>query len=263
MKKIFLPLLLMIFMLIAGGCSMGGDEESDKKIVVGLDDEYAPFSFRNERGELIGFDIDLAKEVARRMNVDVEFKGIPWDTKYDELESGKIDIIWSGFNITPERKEHVIFSRPYMENRQVIIVAKGNDLEIISVADLAGKIVGTQLSSPAEYFINQEAILRDSFAQFVTYDNYKHVFESLAAGELDAVICDELVARYEMNRHQDIFEAIEATIGYTTEVAIGFRKDDTALRDKVQEVLDEMIRDGTAEEISEQWFHADLIKQKR
>ena len=260
MKKIFL-LIIMIFLVT--GC--GGDEGKggNRTIIIGLDDEYAPFGFRDDKGELVGFDIDLAEEVAKRMNVEVEYKGIAWNAKFNELDSGKIDIIWSGFNITPERKEQVIFSKPYMENRQVIIVSAGDGATVVSAADLAGKVVGTQLSSPADYFINREPELKNSFVKFVTYDNYKHVFEALAAGEVDAIVCDELVARYEMSRHAGKFKAVEATVGLPTEVGIGFRKSDTELRDKVQAAFDEIVKDGTASDISVKWFQADLIKWKR
>ena len=123
MKKIFLPFLLMIF--IVTGC--GGEEKSDEvksarysgKINVGIDDAFAPMSFRDENGELVGFDIDLAKEVAKRMGAKFEFKPIEWDKKEDEIKSGNIDMIWSGCDIVDEYKEYMIFSKPYMDNRQV------------------------------------------------------------------------------------------------------------------------------------------------
>lgn len=150
-----------------------------------------------------------------------------------------------------------------MQNRQVILVAKGNGDDIISKDDLEGKIIGTQLGSPADGFINQDETLKKSFAKFITYDNYEHVFEALAAGEVDAVVCDELVVRYEMNRHPDKFETIEAMVGSVTDVAVGFRKSDTALRDRFQRVFDEIIADGTAQKISLKWFNADLIKSRR
>lgn len=95
MKKFLVPLLLMIFMLT--GCTHPGM----KKIIVGLDDKYPPFGFRDEHGRLVGFDIDLAEEVAKRMGMKFEFKGIDWNQKYEELDRGNVDIIWSGFNVMP------------------------------------------------------------------------------------------------------------------------------------------------------------------
>ncbi|MBR4151571.1 MAG: amino acid ABC transporter substrate-binding protein [Selenomonadaceae bacterium] len=266
MKKIlFYALLITNCALLLAGCggnkNLQDDAENDfEKLIIGLDDAYPPFGFRDENNEIIGFDIDLANEVADRIGVEIEFKGIDWNKKYEELDGGLIDVIWSGFNITPEREEHVIFTKPYMLNRQVILVAKGNKPGIVTASDLAGKVVGTQLSSPADDFINKDKELKDSFAKLVTYDNYKHAFEALSKGEVEAIVCDELVVRYEMSRHHDKFETVEATIGTVTEIGVGFRKKDTALRDRVQSALDEIIKDGTAEKISEEWFQADLIR---
>lgn len=260
MSKTFLPLLLILFVMTGCGCNSNDGKKCNDTIIIGLDDAYAPFGFKDEHGKLVGFDIDFAKEVAKRMGVEVKFKGIDWSKKYDELESGNIDIIWSGFNVMPERKEHVMFSKPYMENRQVILVAKGKGAGIISVADLAGKIVGTQLASPAYNFINQDEELKNSFGKYITYDNYEHAFGALMNGKLDAVICDELVVHYEMIRHHDKFDVIETTVGSATDIAVGFRKSDTELLERFQNAFDEMIEDKIAQEISLKWFQADLIK---
>lgn len=258
MNKLILPLMLIIFLL--AGC---GNTNAVDKLVIGLDDKYAPFGFRTEDNELVGFDIDLANEVANRMGVAIEFKAIDWNNKEAELKSGNINVIWSGFNITPDREDYILFSKPYMLNRQVILVKKGNTQGIVSAADLAGKVVGTQLGSPADGFINQDEQLKNSFAKFITYDNYEKVFEALASGEVDAVVCDELVVHYEMNRHHDKFEAIEATVGPVTGIAVGFRKGDDALRNRFQTAFNEMVEDGTAQKISVKWFNADLIQEHR
>ena len=252
--------MLMIFLMT--GC---GNSHINKKheLIIGLDDNYAPFGFRDEKGELVGFDIDLAEEVAVRMGTQISFKPIDWKDKYLELNSGKIDIIWSGFNITPEREKRILFSKPYMINRQIILVAKGNNKGIVSAADLTDKIVGTQLGSPADGFIRQNEKLKNSFAKLITYDNYDHAFQALADGEVEAVVCDELVVRYEMSRHQDKFETVEATVGSVTGIAVGFRKGDVALLKEFQKAFDEVIDDGTAQKISQKWFHADLIKSRK
>ncbi|MBR4903259.1 MAG: amino acid ABC transporter substrate-binding protein [Selenomonadaceae bacterium] len=272
MRKIFCYAFLIINLaLLFTGCigeekkavEVEDAETPNQKLIIGLDDAYAPFGFRNDDNEIVGFDIDLAEEVAERMGVTVEFRPIDWDNKRAEITEGKIDIIWSGFNITPERKEYILFSKPYMLNRQIILVAKGANKGIVSAADLAGKVVGTQLGAPSDEYLAYDKTLKESFGKFITYDNYEHVFKALENGEVDAVICDELVVRYEMHRHLDKFEAIEATVGPITELAVGFRKDATELHDRFQKVFDEMIKDGTAEKISEKWFGADLIRTNK
>ena len=270
MKKFFTAMLLLVTMVFAG-CGGGGDQsaktDGDKKesakIVIGLDDEYAPMGFRDEKGEIVGFDVDLAKEAAKRLGSEVEFKAIDWNSKEAELKSGRIDIIWNGLDITPERQQNMLFSDPYMDNRQIVFVKKGNDQGIKSEADLAGKIVGTQAGSTAEAYIAGNEALKTSLKEFKTYGDYVSAFMDLENGRIDALVCDEIVGRYNIKDRADDFEALDVTVGPVSQFGIAFRKDDTELRDKVQKVFDEMIKDGAAKKISEQWFQADLIKKKK
>ena len=267
MRKIFLPLMLML--LILTGC--GGGEDSDnvnstkynRMLVVGLDDHYAPLGFRNDKNEFVGFDIDLAKETARRMGVEFKFRPIDWDNKREELTSGNVDMLWNGCDITDERKEYMIYSKPYMDNRQILLVRRGNDLNIRTAGDLTGKVVGTQAGSSSENYVNDTPNFKSTFAAFKTYRNFKDAFAELDSGAVDVLICDEIAARYEISRIPPKFEVIEVTIGPACEIGIGFRKDDVELRDRVQKAFDSMVADGTAKKISEQWFQSDLIKRRR
>ena len=264
MKKVFLPLLLIIF--FATGC--GGDQKDknitrtkyDRIVVIGIDDNFAPMGFHDENGELVGFDIDLAEEVARRIDVEVEFKPIDWANKENEIISGNIDMIWNGLDIVDKYKEYMIFSKPYMTNRQILMVRKDNPQNIYSEFDLEGKIVGTQAGSSSEIYLNADKDLKKRFKEFKTYPNFKEGFAALAKGEFDALIIDEIAARYEKNLHPEKFDIVETTVGFVTEFGIGFRKNNRELRDKVQKAFDDMIKDGTAKEISEKWFQSDLIK---
>ena len=209
MKKILTAALLLVTMVFAGcGGSSGGDDAKEaKKITIGLDDEYAPMGFKNEQNEIIGFDVDLAKEAAKRLGSEVEFKAIDWNSKEAELKSGRIDIIWNGLDITPERQENMLFSDPYMDNRQIVFVKKGNDQGIKAEADLAGKGIGTQAGSTAETYIDGNAALKDSFKEFKTYGDYVSAFMDLENGRIDALVCDEIVGRYAMSKQDGKFDA--------------------------------------------------------
>jgi len=257
MKKILLLLMLMIFLL--SGCG-GSQVVKYDKIVIGLDDEFAPMGFHDENGELVGFDVDLAKETGKRLGVKLEFKPIDWDKKKEAITSGSVDIIWNGLDITEARKEYMIFTKPYMDDRQILLVKNGNEQNINAEGDLAGKIIGVQSGSTSENYFEQEKNLKDSFAGFKAYEKFHEGLDALTKDEIDVFVCDELVARYEINHHPDKFEIINVKTGFVTEVSVGFRKGDVELRDKVQEVFDEMVKDGTAKKISEKWFQADLIK---
>lgn len=267
MRKLFLA--LMMIALLVTGCngqhnSTGNDKiRAGNTIIVGIDDEYAPFGFRNDQNEIVGFDVDLAKEVGKRMGIEFEFKPINWNNKENDLKSGNIDIIWNGFDITPERKKNILYSKPYMDNRQILLSKLGTGFNVYSEYDLAGRIIGTQAGSNSEDYVNRNKKLKNSLADFKTYTTFKQAFEDLENGNVDVLIVDELAARYEMSKYPPKFELIEVTVGPVTEIGIGFRKDDTELRDQVQKAFDEVVKDGTAKKISEKWFRADLIKSRR
>ena len=91
------------------------------KIVAGMDDTFAPMGFRDDKGEIVGFDIDMAKAVSKEIGIPIEFKPIDWASKETELESGRIDCIWNGFTMTPERQKALAFTKPYMDNVQVYV----------------------------------------------------------------------------------------------------------------------------------------------
>lgn len=270
MKK-FLTAALLLVTMVFTGCgggdepakTDGGESKEIKKITIGLDDEYAPMGFKNEQNEIVGFDVDLAKEAAKRLGTEVEFKAIDWNSKEAELKSGRIDIIWNGLDITPERQQNMLFSDPYMDNRQIVFVKTGNDQGITTEADLAGKGIGTQAGSTAEAYIDKAEGLKDSFREFKTYGDYVSAFMDLENGRIDALVCDEIVGRYALSKQDGKFEALDVTVGPVSEFGIAFRKEDTELRDKVQKVFDEMVADGTAAKISNEWFKADLIKAKK
>ncbi len=262
MRKFLLLFMLIIFVM---GC---GSEQKDnlddkskalKKIVVGLDDAFAPMTFRNKKGEIVGFDVDMAKEAAKRLGVEFEFKPINWDKKEAEINSGRVDIIWSGCDITPERQQYMLFSKPYMKNRQILLVQKGNPKNIHSEADLAGKIVATQAGTVSLDYIAENDALMTSLAKFITYRNVSEGFKALSNESVDTFIVDEIAAHYEINNNPDAFEIVDVTVGSPTEFGISFRKDSLELRDRVQKVFDEMIADGTAKKISEKWFQVDLV----
>lgn len=135
MKKL-LAIFMLLAMLVTAGCG-GSDKQAPAKkadnkakIVVGLDDNFPPMGFKDEKNQITGFDIDLAKEVAKRLDRPVEFKAIDWSSKEAELKSKRVDILWNGLDITEKRKENMMFSDPYMENRQVVFLQKDSALEV-------------------------------------------------------------------------------------------------------------------------------------
>ncbi|MDD4321842.1 MAG: amino acid ABC transporter substrate-binding protein [Acidaminococcaceae bacterium] len=263
MKKFMVFMLtLMVTAGLIAGC--GGDKknatksDSGKKIVVGLDDNFPPMGFKNEKNEIVGFDVDMAKEAAKRLGRPVEFKPIDWSSKEAELKSGRIDCIWNGLNITEERKKNMLFSKPYMECKQLLFVVKGSPIK--GQADLKGKIVGMQSASTAEQNLENDKAFAATLKEVKKYPDCIAAMMDLEAGRLDAIITDEIVGRYYMSKKPGKFVCLPTPIGPIGDFGIGFRKDDTQLQGEVQKVLDEMKKDGTAGKISTKWFGSDILK---
>lgn len=231
------------------------DIEERGYFIVGLDDTFAPMGFRDNDGELVGFDVDLAKEVSQRLGVEVRFQPIDWDAKVLELNGGSIDMIWNGLTITDARKEEMLFSNPYIANTQMIMVKAGSDIDVMS--DLAGKRVGVQVSSAAEEAVLANE-LSDDFSELLKYDTYNLALLELENGTIDAVVVDEIMGRYIISQNPGVYQAATDNFG-EEEYGVGFRLESSDIRDTINDVLAEMIEDGTAGEISIRWFDEDIF----
>ena len=227
------------------------------KLVVGLDDNFPPMGFRDEKNELVGFDIDMAKEVAKRANIEVQFKPIDWNAKEAELLGKRVDALWNGLTILEERKEKILFSDPYMVNKQIIIVKAGSPIK--TKADMAGKIVGAQEGSSAVTAMQKDKELSSKFKETKLFGDNIAALMDVDAGRLDVVVVDEVVGRYLVNKKPENYVVLAEDFG-TEDYGVGFRKDDEATRNKVNDVLAEMKKDGKAAEIAQKWFGADVIK---
>tara|TARA_B100000614_G_scaffold245338_1_gene250344 strand:+ start:968 stop:1780 length:813 start_codon:yes stop_codon:yes gene_type:complete len=267
MKRTIASLVLVCLagFAFAGGSAEAADNGQDNslqyildkgELVLGLDDSFPPMGFRNDDGEIVGFDIDLAREVATRMGVELRLQPIDWDSKVLDLNSRDIDVIWNGLTITDERREQITFSKPYIANRQIVIVQA--DSGITTKADLAGAVVGLQLGSSAQDAVEGEPAVLDSFAELARYQDNVQALLDLEVGRIDAVVVDEILGRYYIAQRPGSFAVAEEYFA-EEEYGIGFRKGENAFRDRVDEILDEMVADGTAAEISRSWFGEDIL----
>ncbi len=265
MKKLICALLA--FSMLFALCACGEKEapvsdtswdyvKGNNKIVVGLDDTFAPMGFRTEAGELVGFDIDLANAVGEVLGVDIEFKPIVWDAKEMELSGKKIDLIWNGMSKTPVREEDMNLSKPYFNNSIVIMTLKDSNLK--SKADLAGKNIGIQVDSAALEVVKKDAIYGDIVDKLAEYESYDEAVMDLDTGRLDAVIIDKVAGKYKATVKADTYAFAEEDFGEDFYV-IGMRKGDNALTEKINAAMQEVIASGKAAEISKEWFGEDLL----
>lgn len=238
------------------GDSSLADIKKKGSFVVGLDDSFPPMGFRDESGAIVGFDIDLAKEAAKRIGVKVEFKPVDWDGVVMSLNKGDIDVIWNGLTITDERKEKIAFSKPYLENRQIIVVKA--DSKIAGKAGLSGARVGLQLGSSSEAALSGDAATAASIKEVRKYPNNVEALLDLAAGRIDAVVVDEVVGRYYIAKKPGLYKVLEENFG-TESYGVGIRAKDESFRAAIDSALDAMKVDGAADAISELWFGAKIV----
>ena len=229
------------------------------ELVIGLDDTFVPMGFKDESGKLVGFDVELADAVAKKLNKKIKFQSIDWSMKETELNNGNIDLIWNGYSITDERKQKVEFSKPYLNNTQVIVTLA--DSNIKSKADLAGKKVGAQTGSTAVDAVAADGDIIKSFngGNLVTFEDNNAALMDLEAKRLDAIVVDEILARYYMKaRGTEKYKILDENFG-KEQYGVGIRKGDTKFVEAFNKALDEVIADKTAGEISKKWFQEDIV----
>ena len=184
-SKISMVFVALLLLLSVSKPSFAQEINKDEGVVIGFDDTFAPFGFKNEAGENVGFDIDLANEILGRLDIEYSFQPIDWSMKETELNTGNIDMIWNGYSVTPQREEVVLFSDPYIQNRQVIIVKVDSDIQ--SKEDFAGRLIATQEQSASLEAIMNEADFAEALdgGQPVTYPTFVEVFSDLDNGRVE------------------------------------------------------------------------------
>ena len=245
-KSLFLATMVLLTAVFSG-C---GKKDDTRRFTVGFDADFKPYGYV-ENNQYTGFDIDLAREVAKRNNWKIVLKAINWDAKDMELNTGSIDCIWNGFTING-REDAYTWSSPYVDNSQVVMVRATSPIE--SLADLAGKVVAVQTDTPVMKALQdggKRAELGRSFKKLVISPNYNNAVMELEAGSVNAVALDIGVAQEKVKTGN--FRILDEVV-ITEKYGIGFRKGNTALRDQVEKTLKEMVADGTAKKISEKYF---------
>lgn len=261
MKKVTLFVCALAALTFAG-CSKkeAGDNslealKSRGEFILGLDDSFPPLGFRDSSNEIVGFDIDLAKEVSSRLGVKFRAQPINWDSKEQELATGNIDCIWNGLTMTEERKEALSFSKPYLKNAQVLVVKKNSGIKKLS--DMAGKKVGLQAGSSASDAVEASPDFKRSVKSIIEFKDNIMALNDLEIGGVDGVVMDLIVANYAIKTSGKPFEVLSEGLS-PEEYGIAFRKGDVKLTNEVQKTLEAMAADGTVAKIAEKWFGSDI-----
>lgn len=270
MKISKLIITLLSFLLILTGCASGGkdkpqkdnwnDFENQKTIVIGFDNTFVPMGFQDKSGKNVGFDIDLANEVFKKYNIKVQWQAINWDLKETELMNGNIDLIWNGYSKTTEREKTVLFSNEYMVNEQVIVTKKSKN--IVNKDQLKDKVLGAQNgSSGYDSFNSNPEILKNIVKNndATQYESFNEALIDLENDRIDALLIDRVYANYYLKQQNKLQDYNIINAGFEGDsFAVGARKADVTLINKVNEAFKELYKEGKFQEISNKWFGEDV-----
>lgn len=263
MKKLLLMIIgvacaVCLSAVALTGCSSSESKSSseapeylgeDGKFVVGFDETFKPFGYKDDNGEYTGFDLELAQAVADKNGWEIELSPIDWDTKDAQIDSGTIDVIWNGFTIEG-REDAYEFTDPYYLNDQVILVREGSNIN--SLSDLAGKTVVAQVNSPAYDNLAEGGDYYDSLGSTLgaleTAPEYQTALMQLESGACDAVAIDYPTAQ-SLIAGKDGYVILDEVVS-SENYGVGAKKGNTELVEQIQSALIELYNDGTIEEIA-------------
>ncbi|MEH7883899.1 amino acid ABC transporter substrate-binding protein [Bacillus sp. JJ1609] len=275
MKKLsFLLVLILSAVLLVTGC--GGQEskeddvpqgkdssekenavlakvEKEGKLLVGTEGTYPPFTFHDESGELTGFDVEIAKEVAKRLGVEAEFKETQWDAMFAGLDAKRFDMIANQVGIKPEREEKYAFSNPYITSTGVLIAHEDNT-EIKGFEDLKGKKAAQSMTS------NYATMAKENGAEIVGVEGFNQAIELIMSKRADVTINDNLSFLDFKKAKPDAKVKIVAESEDASKSGLMFRKDSETLVEAVNGALADMISDGTYDKISKKWFGENVLE---
>ncbi|WP_173442032.1 amino acid carrier protein [Selenomonas ruminantium] len=223
------------------------------RFVVGVDDNFPPMSFTDENGELVGFDIDLSREISSRLGVTSVVRPIAWKDKEEELDSRKIDCIGS-MSVTPQAVKTMSISEAYIKDNLVFVVR--GDSNIMWLSDIKGKKIGIQTGSTTDDVFRKSEFNKD--AVIVPLMDNVAVLQQVKEGNVDVGFVDSLAAFYFIRSSSERYFILPDSLS-EEDLALGFRKNDKELRNRVQKILSEMKADGTLGKISQKWFKSDII----
>lgn len=223
-------------------------------IVVGTEGTYSPNSYHDENGDLVGFDVDVARGVADHLGVDIQFVEAEWDSLFASMDSGRVDIVVNEVEYSDERAEKYDFSEPYTYVHGALLVAEDNT-DITGFDTLEGKRAAQNLTSSW----GQEA--EGCGAELVSVDSVAEGIELILSGRADCMLNAETAFYDYLNKHPDAPVKIVATTDTTTSSQIPVPKGNERLVEAINEALDDMRASGQLAQLSEQYFGADVTSE--
>ncbi|MGE2716069.1 ABC transporter permease subunit [Mycolicibacterium litorale] len=246
-------LLLLLAVLAVASCGSAGDSgdepiKSAGVLRVGTEGVYAPFSYHDDSGQLVGYDVDVARAVAERIGVPVEFVETPWDSMFAALEANRFDVVANEVTINPERQAKYDLSQPYSVGEGVI-VTRADDDSITTLDDLAGKVAAENATS------NWSEVARKAGARVEAVEGFTQAITLLNQGRVDVVVNDSIAVYAYLAETGDTSVKIAGTVGEKSEQGFAARKD-SGLLPELNRALDDLRADGTLAAISQKYLNA-------
>ncbi|MCC8367738.1 amino acid ABC transporter substrate-binding protein [Xenorhabdus sp. PB61.4] len=256
--KVFLKLLLAgtVTLAISAPSYAGKDLDAIKAsgvFKIGTEGTYPPFTYHDTSNKLTGFDVDIAREIARRMDVRPEFTEVKWDGLIAGLDAKRFDAVVNQVGVTPAREAKFSFSIPYTTS-QVVLITRDNNDSIKSFADLKGKRSAQSLTS------NYGQLATSYGATLVSTDGFNQSIDLVATGRADATLNDRLSFLDFKNQRPNAPVKIVAQQTDASKSAVLLRKGDPELVEAINKALQGMKDDGTYAQISEKYFGTDISK---
>ena len=271
-KKISLVLALFFSFFLTACAQKASDPKQDNwskyqergNITIGFDNTFVPMGFEEKNGQYVGFDIDLAQAVSEKLGIQVNFQPIDWDMKETELQNGTIDAIWNGYSATDERREKVAFTIPYMENQQVLVSKKSQNIH--SVQDMTDKVLGAQAGSSGYLdFEAQPDLLKNKVKDQKAnqYQSFNEALIDLKNDRIDALLIDRVYANYYLQSEGILNDYNVFLAGFESEAfAVGVRPADKTLLDALNQAFISLYQEGKFQEISQKWFGEDVATKE-
>lgn len=280
MKKMLSVLAASAMILTATACSSGTSSSSSSassgssevssadstaeeggfkidKLLVGSDIAYPPFEYYDTDGVTpIGVDVELAYAIGEKLGCEVEMMNTAWDGIFAGLSKGDYDIVMSSVTITPERLVDFDFSDPYIENYQSINILAGSSIKPASPAELAGLKVGYQEDTTSDIYLTTYIEKNGTEVETYEYATVMNAWDDLAAGRLDAVICDSTVATKYLaeGKYEQTWNQQSEPDAVPEQFAVCMPKGSTELQAAINEALAEIKADGTLDKIFATYF---------
>jgi polar amino acid transport system substrate-binding protein len=252
MKKYIVNILYLVILITTVlSLSFDVNAATKKKLRLGTDASHPPFAFRDDKGELTGFDIELTNALLKRLGYEYEYQDMNFAGLIPSAQTNKIDVIVCGLTVTPERAEQVLFTQAYQDDGTVIVVKSGNNT-IKSLNDLKNSIVGVEMGSVQQIIALEN---EKNIKEIINYDTNTLLFNALLTGKIDAILADERIISY-FNRVDKNGKKLKQVTDLIQPrgMAYGVNLKNKKLQKEINDTLDQMRKDGEFKKIYDKWY---------